>query len=371
METIGAKDLQTRGQQEYSAGDFKAAAETFRQLTESNPVLSEPWRLRGFAQHASQDFRGAVESFTRAATLDPDSPESHFGLGSANMGIGAWDSAVASLDEAVRIRPDHAYAKKALVEALIQRAHSYLASGNNQHAEHDLDRAIKLDRKNPVPVMMLVRHLVSTAQQPRAAKILQGAILDIPTDPDIQAAASSLNVKVQATAVVDAQRRDQVRQSQEVPCPVCKKMVMNWASVCPYCQSVIKQLPSQFAGRDTGPAFTWQEVAYKILAVIWMLFGAFMIFQGILLTKSEHYFPGMEAFPIIIGTVMVGVGIGLLTENEVMQFITRIFCYLTFVRIAFGFMLGGGLLKGFMIEALISMVLSGFQLYLLREVGGD
>lgn len=371
MDSVGLKDLQSKGQELYAAGDYKAAAVSFRELTEVNPVLADNWRLRGFAEHASQDFGGAVESFSKACKLDPNSAENQFGLGSAYMGLGNWDAAVNALDESLRIRPDHTYAKRTLVDALMQRAQAFIAVSNNQYGEHDLDRAIKLDRKNPVPVMTMVGHLLSTGQQSRAVKILQTALLDLPNDPGVQAAAAQLNVKVQAAAVVDAQRRDQVKQSQEVPCPICKKMVMQWASVCPYCSSVIKQIPSQFAGRDTGPAYTWQEAAYKVMAVVWMLLGAWSIFQGVMLTRREGYIPGMESFFVIVGTVQIGVGIGLLTENEVMQFITKIFCYLTFVRIAFGFMLGGSLIKGFVIEALITMVMAGFQLYLLREVAGE
>ncbi len=362
--------FQQKGQELYAAGDYVGAAEQYRLWVEASPANNDAWRLLGFAQYACGHLKEAQESFGRALALDPDNSENHFGLGMANLAVGDLDHGVAALDETLKIRPDHIHAKGALVDALIKRAAVYESKGQAAYAEHDFDRACKLDKQSATPVLAYVKHLVDTGQLHRAQKILQQALIDHPNEPAIQDAALRHNVKIDAEAVSEAQRRQQVQQSQQIPCPICKKMVMNWAVVCPHCHSTIKDR-SQFAGRGALPKTSWQEVAYKIMAVLWMLWGAWTVFAALMWRQSKYYFEGMEAPFVIFGVVEIGIGIGLLTESEVMQFITRIVCYLSFGIIGFGFLGGMMLNRWFLWTALLEVAFATFQLYLLKEVGGD
>lgn len=334
------------------------------------PTSPDAWRMLGFSQYACQLFTDSVTSMGRAVGLQPENPENNFGLGMANAATGDFDSAISSFDETVRLRPDHPHAKKGLVDALLRRAQVYLSQNNGQYAEHDMDRAVKIDRRNPEPVLVLAKYFVDTGQQARAGKLAQQALLDMPNDSTIKAAAHQLGVSAPTSAVTEAQKKAQVQQSQEGSCPACKKTVMNWASVCPHCSTVIRQIPSQFAGRDTGPRYSWKEVAYKIMAVLWILNGVFSIFQGFMLTQGEQVFRGIEMYSYVVGAIIIGMGIGLLLETEWVQFVAKIVCILYMMGACYYLLVGFGIGKPVYIGiGSFQLLLGGFQVYFLSEIG--
>ncbi|MBS1723239.1 MAG: tetratricopeptide repeat protein [Armatimonadetes bacterium] len=361
-----------QGHQLYAQGDYEGAERAYTAAVQADPVEADGYRLLSFAQYAQARYELALANSAKAVSLGPDNPENHFARGIAALAGSDLNLAVESLDEVLRLRPDHAHAHASMVSALMARGRKCFENGEDMRGENDLSRAIKLDRTNPEPVQALAKHFLDIDQKTRAIKVVQEALAEMPQDPAVKSMALHLGVSLDAKLEQEAAKRDAVKQAQQKQCPACKAMVMEWASICPRCNTQIAAIPSQFAGRATGPSTTWQEVAYKIVAGLWILNGAYMIFQGVQLRQAEHYLPGMEAYGIIVGAVNAGVGIGLYFESEVVQFIAKLMCYLVILGATVGTCLGMGVAKPFMIAVnLAQLLMACFQLYLLKEVGGD
>jgi tetratricopeptide (TPR) repeat protein len=326
--------------------------------------------MLGFSYCGLQDYQAARAAFTTAIGLDPSNGETHYGLGLAVWGEGDLETSVRHFDEALLLRPDHAGAKQALVALLVANGKAHLQNNESPRGEADLERAVKIDRKNPEPLTVLAKHYYASGQKPRAAKLIQGALEDLGHDPQVKAMADHLGVKAEQSALSDAAKKEAVVQSQKTQCPVCKHDVMNWAAVCPTCGAQLKAVVSQFATNNPVPTATWQEVAYKIIAGLWILNGSYVAFQGVQRIGKEGYIPGLEAFEVIMGTINIGVGIGLFFENEVVQFIAKLMCYLVMFRAGWSLIMSLGL--GFTVDAAISaamIALAGFQLYILAQIG--
>ena len=96
-----------QGRYYFEKGDFKAAAERFR-----DPL----WK--GIAYYRSKYFEAAVEQFACV-----DTHEGYFNLGDAYAHLGRLDQALAAYEEVLRRRPDDLAAKenRDLVRSLIQK----------------------------------------------------------------------------------------------------------------------------------------------------------------------------------------------------------------------------------------------------------
>ncbi|MCW5939731.1 MAG: tetratricopeptide repeat protein [Fimbriimonadaceae bacterium] len=358
------------GNEAYSRADYEAARASFLEVTRANPTWGDGWRMLGFSHYGLQAYAAAREAFTTAVGLDPSNGETHYGLGLAVWGEGDLEASARHFDEALLLRPDHAGAKQALVTLLIAKGKAHLQNDEAPRGEADLERAVKIDRKNPEPVTVLAKHYYVTGQKPRATKLIQGALEELAHDPQIKAMAEHLGVKADQAAVKDAAKKDAVVQSQKTQCPVCKREVMNWAAICPTCGAQLRAVVSQFASNNPVPKATWQEVAYKIIAGLWILNGSYLAFQGVQRIGKEGYMPGLEAFEVIMGAINIGVGIGLFFENEVVQFIAKLMCYLVMFRAGLSLILSLGM--GFTVDAAINaamIALAGFQLYILAQIG--
>jgi tetratricopeptide (TPR) repeat protein len=326
--------------------------------------------MLGFAHYALQDYKAAREALTTAVGLDPSNHETLYGLGLASWGEGELEAAVRQFDEALLLRPDHAGAKQALVSLLIAKGKTHLQQDRTAQGEADLERAAKFDRKNPEPVVVLAKHYYSSGQKPRAAKLVQAALEELGEDPQIKAMALHLDVKRDPAAVEAAAKKEAVVKSQKTTCPNCKNDVMDWAAVCPTCGVQLKAVVSQFAANNPVPKATWQEVAYKIIAGLWILNGAFLIFRGIRHIGSEGYVAGQEAFDVIMGSINIGVGIGLFFENEIVQFLAKLMCMLVIIVNGWNVLMAVGVGRSDgLAYSVAAIALAGFQLYILAQIG--
>jgi hypothetical protein len=236
-----------------------------------------------------------------------------------------------------------------------------------------LERASKLDRKSPAPVLALAKYFIAFNQEARAARVIENALASIANDPDINALAQQLNVKASASAIAQqqqAQTRQAVQQSQEVPCPVCKRMIMPWAVTCPFCMTQLKARPTSFDHLKGGPTTTWQEVTYYVISSLWVLDGLRPLLVALLLSKTG-IMVGLVPFFVTVGVVKVCVAVGLLFRVEWLQFIAKIFCIIDIL-------LGGwGVMSAMMLGRVgdlaingISFVLTCMMLYLIGYMDG-
>jgi tetratricopeptide (TPR) repeat protein len=375
MDVTNSQDLRA-GIQLYIAQDYSGAEAQLIEAVKLRPDWAEGWSYLGFSQYMQQKFTEAGASLEKAVMMDQENAESRFGLGLVWAAQKRVDAAIACWNEALRIKPAHADAKRSLVGALLYRAQSYIVEKDYDHAEADMDRAIKIDRMAPEAVVALANHFMAQNMVVRAEKVVKEALGYLPNDAHIQALSMKLNVQAdKSTQVVaqDVQAKQQVQKSQEVPCPNCKRPIMEWAAICPHCNMQIKAIPSLFATRNAAtPAYQWQDVMYYIVTALWMIQGAGpLLFIG--LTQGfDVVFSGMMAVPSTIGIAQVLLSLGLFFQNDFAMTFAKWLCILGILGNILAFVLHSGL--GFWGSAAIDIFaigLDGFMIYLLNHMGCD
>lgn len=375
MDTTFGQDLRA-GITTYLNRDYPAAETQLIEAVRTRPDWAEGWSYLGFAQYMQKKYPEASASLERAVMIDSENAEARYGLGLVHAAMQRVDAAIACWDETVRVKPDHADAKRSLIGGLIYRAQQEIAAKDYDHAEHDLDRAIKVDRAQPQAAIALANHFIEQNMTARAQKVVGEAVSRMPDDPQLAALAAKLGVRPDHDLQVLAQQqvaRRQVMKSQEVPCPACKRPVMEWAAICPHCNTQIKAMPSQFAGRqDATKAYAWQDVMYYIVVSLWMLNSlAPVLLVGF--TKGwDVAFSGLSLAFNGINLACAAIALGLYFLNDFCMTIAKILCY---IDLFFGAI---GLVTSFFIGAyllaamnLAGLAIAGFMVYLLNYMGAD
>ena len=94
------------GEAQFSAGDYRHAAETLKRATELNAGISEAWSLYGRALLHNDDPEGAEAAFTNALKRDPNNYEANLYLGSLLRGQSNTGQATLYIERAYRLRPN-------------------------------------------------------------------------------------------------------------------------------------------------------------------------------------------------------------------------------------------------------------------------
>lgn len=386
MDATTDSDLRS-GIQLYLAQDYPGAEAKLSEAVKLQPVWAEGWSYLGFSQYMQQKYTEAGASLEKAVMMDQDNAEARFGLGLVWAALKRVDAAIACWDEALRLKPGHADAKRSLIGGLLFRAQNYIVEKDYDHAEYDMDRAIKIDRTQPQAVVALANHFISQNMTARAQKVVSEALGYLPNDGSIQALALKLNVQADKTAQIsaqDLQAKQQVQKAQEVPCPNCKRPVMEWAAICPHCNAQIKAIPSLFATRQAmTKAYQWQDVMYYVTTVIWVLFGvvplAILAYALVVVGhKLDGAVPGgpnisgLAMIPIFFGGARILLGVGLLFQNDWCMTIAKWACIIFILRNLLAMMLDvtGKAYIGLLFDVL-SIGLDGFLIYLLNYMGAD
>jgi tetratricopeptide (TPR) repeat protein len=374
------------GIQLYMNQDYAGAEKALSESLNNKPVWAEGWSYLGYAQYMQQKYTEAAASLEKAVMMDQDNAEARFGLGLVWAAMKRVDSAIACWDETLRLKPGHADAKRSLVGGLLFRAQNHLADKDYDRAELDMERAIKIDRTLPQAYVALANHFISQGMTQRAQKTISEALGYLPEDQHIAALAAKLNVDANKNAQVaaqDIQARQQVQKAQEVPCPNCKRPVMEWAAICPHCAMQIKAIPSMFAARQAATkAYAWQDVMYYIVTVVWILFGVVplaLIVLAILAFGSQAdqagYGPnitGLAMIPGVFGLARLLLGVGLLFQNDWCMSIAKWVCIIFILKNLLWIMMDyyGHSMFGVVMD-IVSICLDGFLLYLLNYLGAD
>jgi hypothetical protein len=155
---------------------------------------------------------------------------------------------------------------------------------------------------------------------------------------------------------------------------------MEWARVCPHCNSQIKDTVGQERINMVGTA--WQEVAYKVVSVLWILSAVasmVMTYVGLRVQQNQAMgLSGLDATSVslmdhptlmfvgVVGFVQLLLGIGLLTENDTCQFIAKLLSWLgTAFALAGVLVWGLGGVWGYFFKSLIDLGIYGFAAYLI------
>ncbi|MFI5385840.1 MAG: tetratricopeptide repeat protein [Fimbriimonadales bacterium] len=386
MDAITSQDPRA-GIQLYINQDYAGAEAQLAEAVKVQPGWAEGWSYLGYSQYMQQKYTEAAASLEKAVLMDQENFEARFGLGLVWAAMKRVDAAIACWNETLRLKPGHADAKRSLVGALIYRAQTYLADKDYDHAEADLERAVKIDHQAPQPVVILANHFIDQNMTVRAQKTIKEALVHIPNDAQIQGLAAKLNVKADKDIQVQAQGvqvKQQVQKTQEVPCPACKLPVMEWAAICPHCNTQIKAIPSLFATRNAEtPAFQWQDVVYYVVAVIWMLWGALpLVLAALVIFAMDKNLQnagapagsvsGLAAVPLVFGGAKILLGIGLLFQNDFCMSFAKWLCIAGILWNLLRIMIDLTLKSPFaVVFDVLAIGLDGFMIYLLNYAGCD
>ncbi|MBX3118898.1 MAG: tetratricopeptide repeat protein [Fimbriimonadaceae bacterium] len=365
------------GDQCYSQGDYAAAVEAYRQAAEKNPANATAWKSLGLSFIALKQFDEAIEAGRKASELQPGNAEARYTYGYALGAAGRYNEAIRELDAALHLQPNNANAKQALIYSLVQVGMKAL-SDDPYDAEKAFDRAHKLDHKNPHVIAQLLELYLFMGQKGKAIQLVKGLTDNQKAESGIKAAIEKMEQNAEfKTALQQAAMQQHVTAQppqaakpapviQQIPCPNCKQMIMDYAAICPYCNFQNRQYGS-FAGiKASTPSTTWQEVTYMILSVIWCLLSILNIILGFQIQVE-----GFKAFAVTIGVVNLGVGIGLLCRTESLMFIAKIFCYLNLLRCTLFMMIelfAGSPLWG--VFHMVQLGMYGLMVYLINYEGG-
>jgi len=356
----------------FKGGDFTAAAEKYRVTLAGDPVNASAWRGLGISLIQTGAMEEALEACQKAASLQPGNADCRYAHGYALGALKRYAEAIPELDAALTLQPNHGPARQVLVFALTQHGQA-LAESDPRLAESHFERAMKIDHRNPNAIAIYLEHLRKTNQKGKAATAIGHLDDGLKSDPNIkpildkmhedpafhtvlqQAAISKDNVVAKAAVQAPAQS-----SINYVPCPNCRQQIADYAAICPHCNFQNRAVGS-FQGRDTGPRYEWQEVAYTIVSVIWILNAGWNIFAA-----TQMGAPLMDWF-LTLGIANAAIGLGMLFKMDMVMTIAKIFCY---VNLMFGSIyLLIGLMEGRIgpIAAnLFTVSIAGFMIYLIN-----
>ncbi len=317
----------------FKSGDFATAAETYRQIAMVDPANASAWRGLGVSLIQTGAMDEALAASKKAAELQPGSADCRYAHGYALGALKRFPEAIAELDAALALQPNHGPARQVLIFALIQHGRA-LADQDPRLAETYLERAYKVDHRNPNAIAPFLEHLRVTGQKGKAAQTIGHLDDGLKNDPNVkpildkmhedpafhmvlnQAAMAQDNVV--AKAAVQAPVQSSINY---VPCPNCRQQIADYAAICPHCNFQNRAVGT-FAGRDTGPRYEWQEVAYTVVAVIWILNAGWNIFSATRLA------PPLKDYFLTLSIANAGIGLGMLFRMEMVMTIAKIFCYI-------------------------------------------
>ena len=101
-----AEEWFDRGCQQYNAGDFLGAINSWDRALEIKPDFHEAWSNRGVALRKLERYEEAIASYDRALEIKPDFHEAWYNRGNALNNLERYEEAIASYDRALEIKPD-------------------------------------------------------------------------------------------------------------------------------------------------------------------------------------------------------------------------------------------------------------------------
>jgi tetratricopeptide (TPR) repeat protein len=365
----------------YAKQDYAGAAEAYKQLAANQPANTTLLKQLGLALTMSKQTDEGVATLKTAAAMQPADPEIRYAYGYALGTAGKFDEAIEELDAALNLQTNHLPARQGLIFCLLTSGQA-IAQVNPVLGEQRLDRAYKLDPRNPHVAEALLSFLVQGGQKGKVTNLikefdahlkgqspLKETLAKLESDPDYRIHLKQVAMSQQSAApsVAPVAPGGALKQ---VPCPGCKLMIMDYAAICPHCNMRIRATGT-FAGRDTGPKYEWQEIAYTIMSVLVCLSAAFGVLVSFPLAQKGG-FSDFNTIPFIVSCFQLLIGLGLLFRQEWIGFIAKIFLW---IRVALNLpffavylMAGRWLIAG---ASLLEIAIAGFMIYLINYVIGD
>ena len=368
----------TVAQGHLSQGQAQEALALAHPIANDQPANLAAQRIVAICLVAQQRFDEALPYCQRAAALLPQDGELRYALGFIYGSLGRFAESIPELDAALGLMPQHSPAKQALVYSLLKLGTTH-AGDDPRQAEMYLDRAYKLDRGNADVASALLSHQMETHQRQKAINLYR----DLSESVQQSAKVKSLHDRMVADPEFANLLRQPgiasnrpassgppaaVRAVQEVACPNCKRMIAEWAAICPHCNFRNRDV-GNFQGRDKNlPTVIWQEVAYNIFSVLVLLNALWQIVAGFM--GGEGLNDPYTMWNVTIGAATAFVGIGLLCQWEWIMFIAKILMILNILSFGLGFLMSMASGPLPMLLNLLGLILAAFMVYLINFVGG-
>jgi hypothetical protein len=128
-----------------------------------------------------------------------------------------------------------------------------------------------------------------------------------------------------------------------------------------------------FTHNPADDRLSWQEVAFKVMAVIFIVEGALECLAGI---ATVAKFGSSSGFGIGYGAVSLMIGIGLLMEWEAASIALKLYCWVSILGFAGGILMSLSVVMAGVTVGWLGIFIFGlflglyiFMLYLVNEVG--
>ena len=108
---------------------------------QSQSISAETYFIRGNEKKGLGDYKGAIADYTQAIRLKPDYAFAYYRRGVAKARLGQHFAAIADFNTAIRLKPDFAF-------AYCRRGVAKLSLGQTWEAKQDLRIALKLAKQN-------------------------------------------------------------------------------------------------------------------------------------------------------------------------------------------------------------------------------
>ena len=123
-------------------------------------------------------------------------------------------------------------------------------------------------------------------------------------------------------------------------------------------------------GRPQG--YSWKEIAYYIMAGLWVVSAIYSILQGTGIVPSAFFSIGGGEYLVVVGVIDLAFGIGLLLQNDFIMYIVKFRCIIGLLSGLLGLVFAAGMRDpttmavGIIVNVLY-LAFTGMQIYLLSE----
>jgi tetratricopeptide (TPR) repeat protein len=149
----------------------------FEEATRHDPEYANAWAalggaygLKGAFMRMPEMIHRAIEIERRALAIDPEHADAHVWLGTALLGLGQVDEAIAEIREGIRLEPDNAQAHQSLARAY------WTGKGDFAAAIPEFERAIELNPEAGYSYLQLSLLLAWRGDLARAEAISRQAV---------------------------------------------------------------------------------------------------------------------------------------------------------------------------------------------------
>ncbi len=373
--------LKSKADELYANQDYLGAAEEYRKAVEDQPGNATARKQYGLSLVLGKKVDEGLDVLKTAASMQAANPEVRYAYGYGLGMAGKFDEAIQELDVALNLQPNHIPARQGLIYCLLTSGQA-IAQVNPLLGEQRLDRAFKLDPKNAHIASAYLDLMVRGNQKGKAISFIKDLdahlktqsplkenLEKLRTDPEYIASMKQLAM-AQKTSAPTTSAPVGNSSLKQVPCPACKQLIMDYAAICPHCNTRIRATGT-FAAHDTGPRVEWQEVAFTIMSVLIIGLATWAFLLSFPAAQKEG-FAGISTVPLVLSVIQACIGLGLLFRQEWIGFLAKIFLYIRIMIalpwFAVSFMAGKWDWAG---ESFLQLAVAGFMIYLINYVMGD